>query len=77
MSLVKTLSRIDSDGKLPLAMNIMRSAGLKAGDVVVLRLDSPGTRVTISKRRTRGPAPRVSSRGARGVRSSLQLLRVP
>ncbi|MEK7369455.1 MAG: hypothetical protein AABZ62_07295 [Planctomycetota bacterium] len=77
MSLVKTLSRIGSDGKLPLAMNIMKSAGLKAGDVVELRLDSPGTRVTISKRRARGPAPRMSSKGAMGVRSSLRLLQVP
>lgn len=58
VSLVKTLSRIDSDGRLPLAVNIMRSAGFKAGDVVELRLAGPGARVTISKRCTREHAPK-------------------
>ncbi|HCN18746.1 MAG TPA: hypothetical protein DIS73_00420 [Planctomycetia bacterium] len=51
MSLVKTLTRIDNDGKLLLPTNIMKFAGFKDGDVVELRLANSGTKVMISKRR--------------------------
>ncbi|HHT9135368.1 MAG TPA: hypothetical protein ACFYD2_10740 [Candidatus Avalokitesvara rifleensis] len=62
MPLVKTLSRIDSNGKLTLPGNIMRFAGFKDGDEVELRLAGAGARVVmISKRCTRG---HVSKSGA-------------
>jgi len=63
MALIRVFTRLDAEGKLQLPRNIRLALGVKAEDVLELKVVGPGTsqRVIVSKRSVRTPGLPVGS----------------